>query len=72
MHCRLIVYSYLDIHEILDKVTFVSKRDNKELKNSAIASKSKNWECPMFEHDYRHEVEHPYNISRFHETIKKA
>ena len=72
MHCRLIVYSYLDIHDVLDRITYVSKRDRRELENSVIASKSKNWECPMFEHDYHYEAVHPYSISRYHETVNKA
>ena len=71
-HCRLIVYSYLDIHDVLDRITYVSRRDRRELENSMIASKSKNWECPMFEHDYHYEAVHPYSIGRFHETVKKA
>ena len=72
MHCRLIIYSYLDVREILDTVLFVSKRDRRELDNSGIVNRGKHWECSMFEHDYRYEIAHPYSISRYHDTVKKA
>ena len=63
MRCRLIVYSYLDVHDILDKITYLSKRDAREIQDSGIASKGKIWECQMFERDYHYEVAHPYSVS---------
>lgn len=72
MHSRLIVYSYLDISDVLCKASLVSKRDRRELDNSGIAMKGKNWDCSMFERDFHVEGDHPYSIERLHETASKA